>query len=430
MSFTSAHTRALPVWVFCVIACIATTVTHAAGLPALSFDEAVRLAEQRSARLDAQEAAVGAVAEQVARATELPDPKLRLGLDNVPVSSPDAFSLTRDFMTMRRIGYAQDMPNANKREARGRKAAQEQAVEVATFAAQRAQLRQDTALAWLEVYYAQRGVQALDTLRAAYRLEADTTGPAVTAGRMPPAAAIAARTAVEMANDRMLEQQRTLARARAQLRSLVGDAAERPLDAAPDVHTLAHAPHTLLGAIESHPDQRIFEEREALAQSEVALAASTRKPDWSWEVSFGQREPRFSNMISVMVSMDLPLRKGARQDRDVAARVKQLEQARAQREDARRMHEAEVRMLVADWTYAGERARRFTTAVLPLAHERAELALASYRGGRGELATVLEARRGIADVELSRLAAELERARAWARLNYLVAHPTVPEVKP
>jgi outer membrane protein TolC len=189
---------------------------------------------------------------------------------------------------------------------------------------------------------------------------------------------------------------------------------------------LAHGPAALIADIESHPDQRVLQQREALAASEVALAASTRKPDWNWEVSFGQREPRFSNMVTVMVTMDLPLRKAARQDRDVAARVKQLEQVRAQREDARRMHEAEVRMFAADWTYAGDRVARFEKNVLPLARERAELALAAYRGGRGDLSTVLEARRAETEIELSRLAAELERARAWARLNYLLNH----EVKP
>jgi outer membrane protein TolC len=411
----------------CAALCFsAASLGHSAELRPLGFEEAVRSAEHRSARLVAQEAAVGAASEQASRAAELPDPKLKLGLDNVPVSSPDAFSLTRDFMTMRRIGYSQEMPNAKKRQARSQRATREQAVEAATLAAQRAQVRQDAALGWLEVYYAQRSLSTLEALREAYRLEAETTGPAVTAGRTTPAMAVAARSAVEIANDRISEQQRILARARASFRALVGDAAERPLSLPPDINSLAHAPNTLVGAIDTHPDQRIFEEREALAQSEVALATSTRNPDWGWEVSFGQREPRFSNMVSVMVSMDLPLWKGSRQDRDVAARVKQLEQARAQREDARRMHDAEVRMLLADWTFAGERAQRFSKAMLPLAQERAELALAAYRGGRGELASVLEARRAQTEAELSRLAAELERARAWARLNYLIEH----EVKP
>ena len=398
---------------------------HAADSP-LPFAEALRIAEQHSARIAAQQAAVAASGEQVDRAKELPDPKLRFGIENVPVSDPDAFSFTRDFMTMRRIGYMQEMPNAAKRVARGERAAREEAVENAGLAAQRAQVRQDAAIAWLELYYAQASENTLQALLSGYAAEAETTAPAVSAGRMTPAAAVGARGAVETARDRLLEQQRNVARARATLAGLLGPAAERPLGTLPDVNTLAHDPDLLVSGIETHPAQRLYEEREALAASEVALATTARKPDWSWEVSFGQREPRFSNMVSVMISMDLPLRKSARQDRDIATRAKQLEQARAQREDARRMHEVEVRSLIADWQFAGERARRLANKVAPLSQERSELALAAYRGGRGELSTVLESRRAETEVQLSRLSAELERARAWARLNFLLQHGGEP----
>src|SRR5215213_6375722 len=83
---------------------LASMCAAAADTRPLAFSEALQIAEQRSARITAQQAAVDALSEQVGRAAELPDPKLRFGLDNVPVSNPDALSLTRDFMTMRRIG--------------------------------------------------------------------------------------------------------------------------------------------------------------------------------------------------------------------------------------------------------------------------------------------------------------------------------------
>jgi outer membrane protein TolC len=401
---------------------VASASAAAADVRPLAFDEALRIGELRSARLTAQQAAVDAASEQVPRAGELPDPRLRLGVENVPVSNPDAFSMTRDSMTMRRLSYMQEMPNSEKREARGARAQRERAVESASLAANRLQVQQEIAIAWLDVHYAQETVKVLDELVKAYQFEADASGPAVSSGRLAPAGAMGVRVAVETARDRALDQQRNLARTRASLAAFVGDAAERPLGAPPDTRTLSHPPGALVAAIESHPAQRVYEEREALAASEVALATSTRKPDWNWEVSFGQREPNYSNMVSVMVGIDLPLRKSERQDRDVATRTKQLEQARAQREDARRMHEAEIRGLVADWDFASERVRRFEQGILPLARERSELALAAYRGGRGELSAVLESRRAEADARLSQLAAELERARAWARLSFLIAH--------
>ena len=59
---------------------------------------------------------------------------------------------------------------------------------------------------------------------------------------------------------------------------------------------------------------------------------------------------------------------------------------------------------------------------MPLAGERAEASLAGYRGGRAELAPVLEAQRGITETELAAIAIEAERARAWANLSYLYPH--------
>ncbi len=402
------------------------SIAHAGELPTLGFGEALAIGEQRSARLAAQTSTTAAAAAQIERASELPDPKLKFGIDNLPVNGSDAFNLRTDSMTMRRIGFMQEFTNGDKRKARGERAVKEQALENANLEAQRATLRQDVAIAWLELHYARRAHQALEQLVRQSQLESETVSASISAGRVSTAGAIALRSALESARDRMLDQQRVVSRASAALIALLGDAAQRPLGTPPDTTKLVHNPAVLIGSLETHPAQRVFEEREALASTEVAIAASSGKPDWGVEVSYGQRAPNFSNMLTVMVSVDLPIDKPKRQDRDIASRLSLLERARSEREEARRMHEAEVRAMVADWEITGERTRRFEAVLLPLARERTELALAAYRGGRGELAAVLEARRAEAETQLGLLGAGLEHAKAWARLNHLVPH----EVKP
>ena len=124
-------------------------------------------------------------------------------------------------------------------------------------------------------------------------------------------------------------------------------------------------------------------------------------------------------MLSVMVSMDLPWQRGKRQDRDVASKLAELEQARATREDAQRMHEAEMRGYLADFEAADARTARYRDLLVPLSRERYEAALAAYRGGRGDLNAVLDASRGIADTDIAALAIEADRAKAWASLTYL-----------
>ena len=117
----------------------------------------------------------------------------------------------------------------------------------------------------------------------------------------------------------------------------------------------------------------------------------------------------------------MPIAAARRQDRDVASKLAEVEQARALREEGLRMHQAEVRGLLADWTTANHRIERFDAVLLPLARDRAAAALAAYRGGRAELGSVLEANRAVTEAELGRVQAQTERGRAWAGLNYLYA---------
>ena len=170
----------------------------------------------------------------------------------------------------------------------------------------------------------------------------------------------------------------------------IGAEANRPLAAAPDINRFDHPLEHLLAGLAQHPTLRTFDLREELARSEVNLAKATRDRDWSLEVGYSQRGPAFDNMISVVVAIDLPIAKERRQERDIASRLAEVEQVRAQREDA-----------------------------LPLARDRAQAALAAYQGGRGELGAVLEADRAVLETELARVQSENDRAKAWAGLNYL-----------
>lgn len=398
-----------------------------AAMPALAADggplslvEALQIGERGSPRLAAQGAALAAAEELVPRAGQLPDPKLRFGIDNLPVSGPDRFQYNTDSMTMRRIGLMQEFPNGEKRRLRESRAARERDVEAASLAAQRAGVQREVALAWLELYYARQARAPLTDLAKELQLQLDTISAAISAGRQTTGDALALRGAVEAAQDRIIEQDRAVERARFALAAWLPADAARPLADPPDASRFERAPAALLADLRQHPDQRVYAEREALARTDLALAASAKKLDWSVELLYGQRAPAYDNMITLMVSVDLPWEAEKRQDRDAAAKRLLAEQAGAQAEEARRTLEAELQGTYADWQTAGVRVSRFEKLLLPLARERVAAALATYRGGRGELATVLDARRAETEARLGFLQTQLERARAWAKLNFLL----------
>jgi len=387
----------------------------------LTMDAAIAAAEQNSPRIAAQRAAVDAAGAVVDRAGALPDPRLRFGIDNLPITGPDAWRYNADFMTMRRIGVMQEFPSGDKRDRRVERAAAERQFEQAGLVAERAKLRRDVAIAWFEYFHSEQSRQVLVDLDKTYALERDTINASVAGGRASPAEAYTVRGAIEMARDRLVEQERMVARFRIALAAFTGrEAAERPIGAAPDTTKLPMPPEKLLAELEAHPALRPYNEREALAQADVKLAEASKKPDWAVELLYGQREPYYSNMITLMVSVDLPIFQSGRQDRDVAQRIAQVDQARAQLEQARREYESQVRTYVLDWEVAQSRVERFEKSIIPLGRERVDVSLAAYKGGTGTLAMVLEAQRALAEANLGRHNALLERGKAWANLNYLL----------
>src|SRR3954470_14530604 len=121
----------------------------------LTLDEAQRLAVERSRQLPAQAASVEASRQMARAAGALPDPVLRAGIDNVPAEGPDRFSTTRDPMTMRRIGVMQEFTGGEKRTLRRERYEREAERGEAEARVALAAVQRDTALAWLERYYAE-----------------------------------------------------------------------------------------------------------------------------------------------------------------------------------------------------------------------------------------------------------------------------------
>jgi len=386
----------------------------------LTLDEALRLAESRSTQLAAQRAAAEASASMATTAGELPDPKLIVGIENAPVEGPDKWSLTADGMTMRRIGVMQDFVRGEKRDLMATRAQAEARREAALVTMQATEIRKEVAMAWFERLYAERSLALVDALLAEADLQVTGTTAQLAAGKMGAADPVMARGQRAALADRRLEIERMARRAEARLARWLGEDARRTPAREPDITTLPTSAAKLTTDVENHPQLAMFAPMTAAAEAEAKLAAIATKPDYSVELSYGARGAAYTNMVSLMVRMDLPVFSGSRQEPAALAKLKQAEQARAQAEDARRRYESEVRAALADYDIARQRVERNEKDIVPLAEERASATLAAYEGGRADLSAVLEARRMLLEARLMALNVRAEAARAWAGLAYLV----------
>jgi len=319
----------------------------------LTLQAALDAAQARSYALVAQDAAARSARELAVAAERLPDPMLRLSVDNLPIDGPMRFSLTDDFMTMRSVGLTQTFTRADKRRARAARFEREADSAQAARAMQLAELRRGTALAWFDRYYQQQMVALLSKQRDEAALQIEAADAAYRAGRGAQADVFMARSGVARIEDRI---------------------------------------------------------REALAAAEVAR--QDKRVDWTASLMYSQRGEAFSNMVSVAVSVPLQWDQKNRQDRELAARLAKAKQARAEREEMTRAHLAETERWLATWRGNLARLADYDATLVPLAAERTRAALAAYRGGRGELAGVLEARRMEIDTRVERLRIENGNGRA------------------
>lgn len=384
----------------------------------LTVPEAQRLAVQRSPQLASQSAMADASREMAVAAGQLPDPQLIAGIENVPISGPDRFT-SREPMTMARVGVMQMFTRDEKRRLRSERAVREAArVEVAGEADTLA-VRRETASAWLAAHFAQRVERAIGAQIAEAELQATVAAATYHAGRGSQGDVLAAQATLIDLRNRAVEARLAERRARLALARYVGADAERPLGPPPSLERLPHAVDRLVD-VGVQPDVRRLDAQREVLDTESQLARAGRLPDWSLELSYGLRGSGNADMVSLMVRVDLPWSPATRQDREHAAKLRERDAIEAMREDLRRMREAEVQQMLVEWNAMREQAMRVRDELVPLARTRTEAALASYRGGMGSLAMVLESRRGELDADLMLINMELAAARAWAWLANLI----------
>ena len=414
-----------------VAAALLSLATSAADAAPLSLDDALRVAEERSQLLPARSAAARGAREMAVAAGQRPDPVLRAGVENVPISGPDRFSLTADQMTQRTIGVMQEWTRGDKLRARSLRFEREAELAEAQRLQALTDLQRETATAWLDRHYQERMRALLAQQLDEARLQTQAAESAYRGARGAQADVFAARAAAAQAEDRLAATDRDVATAKTMLARWVGAAAAaEPPGPPPPMATVRVSEDELDTALAHHPQIAVLQKMEQAAEADSEAARTNRYPDVSVELQYSQRGSAYANMVSFNVSLPLPWDQKQRQEREVAARLATVEQLRGQREEETRAHVAEARATLQQWRSATERLRRYERELLPLASDRTNAALAAYRGGTAPLAAVLDARRAEIDTRMEQLRIEMEAARRWAQLNYLVPVHGAGEARP
>jgi outer membrane protein, heavy metal efflux system len=388
----------------------------------LTLAEAQAAALEHNPALRAARAAAEAVATRRAGAALPPDPELRLGVMNV--SLPELRTDMPASMAPS-IQLMQMVPAPGKLRLAAEVADRETGMARSAADAVAWQLRARTAAAFLAVRQADGELAVLhevrgwlgeleEVARATYAAGRGAQGDALRAG------VEAARMDAEIAR---VEAGRAASAARLNAAmgrpagTPVGPLARPPLPASlPEVEVLA------AWAGEGSP--RLEGARTGLERAGTLSALARRElwPDLAVGLEYGQRPGAMGTerMGSVMVGFSLPVFAGRRQlarraDAEAMRQVAAAELAEVEAETS-----AELIELVAELARARALLALLRTEILPLGEATLTAALASYRSGRADFMTVVEARSTLAGFERERHTLEAESGVLIATLEMVV----------
>ncbi|MBA3656892.1 MAG: TolC family protein [Gemmatimonadaceae bacterium] len=438
-------------------ALILTSAVLATDLPGQNADERLKtllsIGDSTNPMISAARSRSLAARARVRPSSAWPDPMLMAGILNLPLGrmtpEPGAGKqLPGDDMTMKMIGVEQTIPYPGKLSLRRKILELEADGADAALSGTRREIARDIKNSFYELAYLNRSGEIVrnssSTLSAVVQLAESNYATGLSAQQDVLKARVEAARVGEMASG--IEEQKQMERAKldalldrkgdygsltapaipariaeaavpkdaSQIRFVSGTlgarAADSPLPAMETLQELALRNNATLRAADSNI---------AAETARVALAQKGYKPDFDVSLQYGQRTQR-PDMISAVVSIPLPIHRGARQNQEVAEARSELAAAQSDyRAEANRVR-AEVTRLVGEVERNRTQLALYTKAILPQGAAAVSSSLATYRTGKGDLLSVLNNQSTLQTYQIGELRAMTDFAKAIAELEAIL----------
>ena len=389
----------------------------------LTLQEAVALALQQDPGIQQLRAETETVRNEAATAGQWPDPKVSFGLVNLPTNS---YAVGQDSMTMQMVGVEQDFPAGDTRSLSQTRGQQLADAQTALVKDRTLQVVRDVRQAWLKLYYAEHALPLVQQSEQVFGELLDIAKVRYANGQG--AEQDLARAELEMGalQEKELELNADIDSARAALTRLVGgEAAQRPLaDALPALPTPPdHA--TLLQRLPQHPRIVAANTRVAEADTATDIARQSYKPVWGVNVAYGRRPGAdmagmpYTNMVTAMVSVSVPLFTGNRQDRSVSAAQSASSAAQYAVDDELRELKQMLDTAWAHWEHLSHIRDLYAKTILPNSSLNTQATLSAYRNGGADFDELARAQMTDLDSHTQQLKADVDYLDMQADLLYL-----------
>jgi len=393
----------------------------------LSIKDAEQVAVQNDPLIIKLQAKSAAHMEEAVAESQLPDPRLKFGTVNVPVTS---FDFKAEPMTQIVLGVQQVIPPSGMRAQKREKKLLQAETQRAEYMARALHVLRKLRQAWMEVYYYNQAIAVIEDSKEVFAQLVKITQYQYRAGRGQQQDVVRAQLELSLLDDKWVQLHQKKETSIADLEKWAGASVKN--------HTLSllfpelpklPSVEAMRENIEFHPALASQKAKLGTARTNVAIVKESYSPTWMVDVSYGLRlgenmvnneAVARSDFVSAMVSVDLPFFTEKRQDKRLNARGHELNAASDAVDVKRRELLRTLDAAYANWFRLGQRLEFYKSTVLPQSSQYAEASRKAYQSHVSDFSELIRARLRQLDSNLATLRIRVDRAKYHYELQYIV----------
>jgi outer membrane protein TolC len=422
----------------------------------ISLEEAIYLAKQNDPWLQSNRLEQQAIEDRSIAAGTLPDPKLSLGVVNLP---SDTWQFDQEGMTQFKVGVSQVFPRGDSLEIK------QQQLKIA--ANKYPLLREDrkakvTKLIseiWLDAFLAQHTINLIKKDWDLFEQIADVAEAnySNTVGKTRQQDVIRAQLEITQLEDRLTVEQLKLDTSIARLNEWLHIFENDYLDSSYDFDKLEQSffvsdqlpvisliyeellqqdklsRNELAHRLVSHPAIMAVEVKKQVSKKAVELARQKYSTQWGVNASYSYRDDMptgddRADLFSIGITFDLPLFTDNRQDKEVSASIAQAEAIRTEKFLMTRQMISAIEKEIKEINRLDQRQQIYQELLLKQSNNQAIASLSAYTNDDGDFAEVVRARIAELNAKIAALKITVDKTKSIARLNYLLIQHQSPHL--
>ncbi len=404
------------------VAGLLSLLTLFSSASALSLGEAENIALNNDPLMESHKAVARAWNNDAVADNQLPDPKLRFGMYNLPL---DSFDISQEPTTQLRLGVQQSFPKGDSLELKQEQSQWRAKEELARANDRLGKVKLNIREDFLNLYYQVEAARIIKSSRKLFLQLVDITEAHYASGRVNQQDVLRADLELSRLDDRAINIQTKEEVLRSRLSQWLGDASWQPI--AHDFPILPEFPEIedLNKLITRHPSIAVETAKLEASKQGVFIVKQEYKPGWSLGLEYRKRfgenpdNSERADMMAAMVTLDIPLFTEKRQDKRVVASEEKMLAVRLARDDKLRMLKRLYDSNQAKLKGLDLRRNKYKSDLIKSAKNNSKAALKAYQSGVTEFTNLMRAHITELDIRLSDLRVRVDRALALTQLLYV-----------